>query len=354
MVAHFKDGKLEVWGGTQDPLAAKKLLAEAADIAFDDVTLHVTLMGGGFGRRFPPYSEILWQVAKTAKSVPYPVKLIWSREEDVKHGAYRPQVAARLQAALANDGKIASWVSDYAQNDDAGGEATVPYNIPEFEPRHHAYISNQVNAYWRSVNASQHGFFNESFVDELAHLAGEDPYQFRRKHLAAGSRHLAVLETVAKRAGWGTPLPKGVGRGIAIVESFGTIVAEVIEATTKEDGAPKVLKAFAVVDCGTTVNPLNAEAQIQGGIIMGLSSAIGEAITLEAGVVQQNNFTDYPVMLMADTPPVIDVHFIESDARIGGIGEPGVPPAAPALANALFMATGKRVRNLPILTQAKT
>ncbi len=353
MVAHFKDGKLEAWGGTQDPLSAKKILAEAADIAFDDVTLHVTLMGGGFGRRFPPYSEILWQVAKAAKSVPYPVKLIWSREEDVKHGAYRPQVAARLQAALASDGKIASWVSDYAQNDDAGGEATVPYNIPEFEPRHHAYISNQVNAYWRSVNASQHGFFNESFVDELAHLAGEDPYQFRRKHLAAGSRHLAVLDTVAKRAGWGTPLPAGVGRGIAIVESFGTIVAEVIEATTKEDGAPKVLKAFAVVDCGTTVNPLNAEAQIQGGIIMGLSSAIGEAITLDGGIVQQSNFTDYPVMLMADTPPVIDVHFIESDAKIGGIGEPGVPPAAPALANALFMATGKRVRNLPILTQAK-
>lgn len=352
MTAHFKDGKLEVWGGTQDPIAARKILAEAAGIHFDDVTLHVTLMGGGFGRRFPPYSQILGQVVAAAKAVPHPVKLIWSREEDVKHGAYRPQVAARLQAGLDKDGKIANWASDYAQNDDAGAEANVPYAIPEYEARHHAYISNQVNAYWRSVNASQHGFFNESFVDELAHLVGEDPYQFRRKHLPAGSRHLAVLDMAAKRAGWGTPLPAGVGRGIAMVESFGTIVAEVIEATTNVDGSPKVLRAFAVVDCGTTVNPLNAAAQIEGGIIMGLSSAIGEAITLEDGIVQQSSYPDYPILKMADAPPIIDVHFIESGAPMGGIGEPGTPPAAPALANALFAATGKRVRNLPILTQA--
>ncbi len=354
MTAHFKDGKLEAWAGTQDPLSARKILAEAVGIDFDDVTLHTTLMGGGFGRRFPPYSQILGQVAAAAKGVPYPVKLIWSREEDVKHGAYRPQVAARLQAGLSKDGKIAIWASDYSQNDDAAAEGTVPYTIPEFEARHHAYISNQINAYWRSVNASQHGFFNESFVDELAHLAGEDPYQFRRKHLPAGSRHLAVLDAVAKRAGWGTPMPEGVGRGIAMVESFGTIVAEVVEATTKEDGTPKVLRAFAVVDCGTTVNPLNAAAQIEGGIIMGLSSAIGEAITLDAGAVQQSSYPDYPIMRLADAPPIIDVHFIESDAKMGGIGEPGLPPAAPALANALFMATGKRVRNLPILAQAKS
>ncbi len=352
MAAHFKDGKLEAWGGTQDPLTARKMLAEAAGIGFDDVTLHVTLMGGGFGRRFPPYSQILGQVVAAAKAVPYPVKLIWSREEDVKHGAYRPQVAARLQGGLGKDGKIAKWASDYSQNDDAAAEGTVPYTIPEFEARHHPYISNQVNAYWRSVNASQHGFFNESFVDELAHLAGEDPYQFRRKHLPAGSRHLAVLDTAAKRAGWGSPLPAGTGRGIAIVESFGTIVAEVIEATIKEDGTPKILRAFAVVDCGTTVNPLNAAAQIEGGIIMGLSAAVGEAITLDSGTVQQSSFPDYPVMSLADAPPVIDVHFIESGAKMGGIGEPGLPPAAPALANALFAATGKRVRNLPILAQA--
>jgi isoquinoline 1-oxidoreductase subunit beta len=352
MTAHYKDGKLEAWGGVQDPLSTRMKLAKAAGIDFDDVTFHPMIMGGGFGRRFPDYMQIIPQIALIAKQVPYPVKLIWSREEEVKHGAYRPQVAARMQAALGSDGKIASWASDYAQNDDAAAEGTVPYTIPQFEARHHEYISNQVNAFWRSVNASQHGFFNESMVDELAHAAGKDPYEFRMAHLPANGRHAKVLAEVAKRAGWGTPLPKGTGRGIAIVESFNTIVAEVIEATTKEDGTPKVLKVTAVVDCGTTVNPRNAEAQIEGGIIMGLSSAIGEAITLDKGVVQQNSFTDYPLMQMANVPP-IDVHFIESGAAMGGIGEPGVPPAAPALANALFAATGKRIRQLPMLTQAK-
>jgi isoquinoline 1-oxidoreductase subunit beta len=353
MTAHFKDGKMRVWGGTQDPLSARKMMAENAGIGFDDVEFNTMIMGGGFGRRFPPYSQILGQLAALAKQSPYPVKLIWSREEDVKHGAYRPQVAARLQGVLTQQGRIAEWVSDYAQNDDAAAEGTVPYSIPKFEARHHPYISNQVNAYWRSVNASQHGFFNESFVDELAHAAGADPYQFRRNHLPAGSRQLAVLDAVAKRSGWGAAMPKGVGRGIALVQSFDTIVAQVVEASVDEDGTPKVHKVYAVVDCGVTVNPLNAEAQIAGGIIMGLSAAIGEEITLEGGAVQQNSFTDYPILKMANVPPIIDVHFIESGAKMGGIGEPGVPPAAPALANALFAATGKRVRQLPIKTQAK-
>jgi isoquinoline 1-oxidoreductase subunit beta len=353
MVAHYKDGKLQAWGGLQDPLSTRKILAGAAGVDFADVTYNQYVMGGGFGRRFPDYSQIIGQVALIAKQLAYPVKLIWSREEEIKHGAYRPQVAARLQGGLGSDKKIAAWASDYAQNDDAGPEGAVPYSIPNFEARHHAYISNQVNAYWRSVNASQHGFFNESFVDELAHAAGEDPYQFRRKHLPAGSRHLAVLDSVAKRSGWGTPLPAGTGHGIALVESFGTIVAQVIEATTNEDGTPKILKAWAVVDCGTTVNPKNAETQIAGGMIMGLSSAVGEEITLDGGAVQQSNFGDYPIMKMAEAPPVIDVHFIESGAVMGGIGEPGVPPAAPALANALFAATGKRIRTLPIRAQAK-
>ena len=162
-----------------------------------------------------------------------------------------------------------------------------------------------------------------------------------------------MLDEVAKRAGWGTPLPEGVGRGIAIVESFDTIVAEVVEASLKEDGSPKVVRAFAVVDCGTTVNPLNAEAQIAGGLIMGLSSAIGEAVTLDKGAVVESNFTDYPILKLADAPPAVDVHFADSGAKTGGIGEPGLPPASPALANALASLTGKRIRNLPILTQAK-
>lgn len=352
LTAHFKDGKLTLWGGLQDPLGARDRAAKAAGIDMDDVIFNAMIMGGGFGRRFPPMTEIIDQAALLAKQVPYPVKLVWSREEEVRHGTYRPQSSARLKATL-EDGRITAWQNDYVQGDNAEGEVGFIYDVPATARRHFAYKSNQIDGPWRSVNSTQHGFYNESFIDELAHAAGEDPFEFRRKHLPEGSRHRKVLETVAERAGWGSPLPEGVGRGIAIVESFGTIVAEVVEATVKDDGSPKVLKAFAVVDCGTTVNPLNAEAQIAGGIIMGLSSAIGEAITLDKGAVVESNFSDYNVLKLADAPPVIDVHFIESDAAMGGIGEPGLPPASPALANALFAATGKRIRTLPLLQQAR-
>jgi isoquinoline 1-oxidoreductase subunit beta len=348
LVGHARDGRLDVWGGLQDPLGARMMLAEAAGLDAGKVMFHPMIMGGGFGRRFPPYSQIVGQIAKIAVQLPYPVKLIWSREQEVSQGAYRPQVAARLQAALGSDGKIAAWWSDYAQNDDAAKEGGVPYDIADKKHRHHEYLSNQVNAYWRSVNASQHGYFNECFMDELAAAAGKDPFEFRRAHLPTG-RHRTVLETVAQRAGWGTALPAGTGRGIALVECFGTIVGEVVEASLGEDGRPKVGRVWAVVDCGTTVNPRNATAQVEGGIIMGLSSAIGEQITIEKGAVVQTNYDNYPVLHLADAPQ-INVHFIESGAAMGGLGEPGLPPATPALVNALASVTGKRIRQLPIVT----
>ncbi|MBY0285109.1 MAG: molybdopterin-dependent oxidoreductase, partial [Sphingomonas sp.] len=255
-------------------------------------------------------------------------------------------------AAIGSDGKIAALRYDFAQPEAGLPDVPFFYDLPAAMRRHFKQVSNQTVGAWRSVNATQHGFYAESFMDELAHAAGVDPFEFRKRHLKPGSRHLAVLEQAAKLGGWGTPLPAGVGRGIAMVESFNTIAAHVTEATLKEDGTPKVLKVTAVVDCGTVVNPRNAEAQVMGGIVMGLSTAIGEAITLDKGAVQQSNFSDYEVLKLADAP-AIAVHFINSGHDMGGLGEPGLPPAAPALANALFAATGKRVRNLPIRDQAK-
>lgn len=353
LTAHFKDGKLNLWGGMQDPLASKMFAADVSGLDPDNVIFHPMLIGGSFGRRLPMYMEIVEQATKLAMQLPHPVKLIWSREEEVQQGAYRPQSAAVLKGAIGKDGKIAAYLNDYAQTESAESETTFVYDLPVVARRHYEYASNQQTGAWRSVNSTQQGFYNESFMDELAHAAKADPVEFRRRHLKPGSRHLAVLDEVAKRSGWGTPLPAGTGRGVAIVESFKTIVAHVIEASVREDGSPKVLKVTTVVDAGSIVNPEGAAAQIEGGTVMGLSSAIGEAITLDKGAVQQSNLTDYPILKLADAPPVHDIHFLNSGANMGGIGEPGVPPAAPALANALFAATGKRIRTLPLLTQAK-
>lgn len=352
LTAHHKDGRLDVWGGMQDPLATKMAAAKAAGLAADKVTFHPMLIGGSFGRRLPMYMEIVDQVARVAMQLPYPVKLIWAREEEVAQGAYRPQSSAVLKAALGGDGRITAWQNDYAQPEDAAKEVPFFYDLPAVSRRHFKQVSNQTVGAWRSVNSTQQGFYTESFMDELAHAAGVDPFEFRRRHLKAGSRHRAVLEQAARLGGWGSPLPAGTGRGIAIVESFNTIAAHVTEATLKEDGTPKVLKVTAVVDCGSVVNPRNAEAQVMGGIVMGLSTAIGEAITLDKGAVMQSNFSDYDVLKLADAPAVA-VHFLASGAEMGGLGEPGLPPAAPALANALFAATGKRVRQLPIRAQAR-
>jgi isoquinoline 1-oxidoreductase subunit beta len=347
LTAHYKDGKLDMWGGLQDPLGARGKMAEVSGLSLDNVMFHPQNIGGGFGRRNVSQAQVIEQAIKLAMQVSYPVKLIWSREEDVQQGCYRPQSSARLTGAIDANGMVTAITYDMVENtpDDETGHS---YNIPNSASRCYNYASNQVFGVWRSVTYTQLIFYVECFMDELATLASEDPYKFRRKHLKDGSREQRVLDEVAKRSGWGTPIPKAIGRGIAIMSGHGTVVAQVVEASLQADGKPKLHRVTCVVDCGTTVSPQNARGQVQGGIIMGLSSAISEAVTLEAGKVQQSNFSDYRILTLADTPP-IDVYFMESDAPIGGLGEPCLPPAAPALANALFAATGKRFRTLPLV-----
>ncbi len=346
LTAHYKNGRLDMWGGLQDPLEARGKMAELSGLPLDKVMFHPQNIGGGFGRRNVGQAQVIDQVVKLALQVPYPVKLIWSREEDVQQGCYRPQSSAKLTGAIDAKEMVAALSCDWVENaaDEDTGQR---YNFPNVAVRGFEYPTNQVFGVWRSVNYSQLTFYVECFMDELAALANEDPYKFRRKHFKDGSREQRVLDEVAKRSDWGSPLPKGHGRGIAIASGHGTVVAQVIEASMQKDGMPKLHRVTCVVDCGTTVSPNAATAQVQGGIIMGLSAAIKEAVTLDAGQVQQSNFHDYRILTLAETPP-IDIHFIESDAPIGGLGEPCLPPAAPALANALFAATGKRFRTLPL------
>ncbi len=351
LTAHHKDGKLDVWGGLQDPLGSKAEAVQLSGLDDDAVKFHPMLLGGGFGRKLPGQIEILAQAVKLAMAAPYPIKVIWPREEEVRQGTYRPQTAVRFKGALGANGKIAAWRSAFAQSMTFEAGAPLLYDLPDAENTYAEHKSHVIVGSWRSVEASQHGFFNESYIDELAHAAGADPIAFRKAHLAKDSRAHAVLDAVAKASGWGTPLPAGTGRGVAVVESFGTVSAEVVQVSLREDGYPKVEKVWAAVDCGQVVNPRNAEAQVMGGIVMGLSAAIHEEITIDKGAVVQSSFNDYPLLTLAETPQIA-VEFVASSAPMGGLGEPGLPPAAPALANALFAATGKRVRSLPIRAQA--
>jgi isoquinoline 1-oxidoreductase subunit beta len=355
--AQYRDGKLTVWAGEQDGLGSKAALARWTGLGMADITLVPLPVGGAFGRRMALAAGHLEQVARIAMAMaPLPVKMIWSREEDLAQGTYRPALTTAMRAALGPDGRPTAWWQLYVDNPAVEGRNpahAIPYLVPNQSIRSVAAPSHVRVGTWRSVAHSQHGFYTECFIDELAHAAGQDPFAYRRDLLLPGSRHRRVLETAAANAGWGEPLPPGVGRGIALVESFGTIVAHVIEASLGPRGAPRVQRVTAAVDCGVVCHPDTAAAQVEGAIVMGLSAAIAEEITVEAGAVVQRSFPDYPLLTLAQTPPRIDVHFLESGAPWGGLGEPGLPPVAPALANALFAATGRRLRTLPLAAAAR-
>ena len=344
----IKDGKANVWVGVQDALGSKAKVAEIAGLSLDDVTLTPLMLGGGFGRRGPNAPNFVEQATRIAMAVEGPVKLVWSREEDVQHDYYRPAVAAHLSASFDETGNPTAWKNTYTRKDEPVEASNIPYGIANQAIR---YVESPVHVpygAWRSVAHTQHTFFNESFIDEMAHAAGKDPYQFRRDLLPDGSRHKAVLERAAKEAGWGTPLPAGHVRGIAFQESFQTIVAQVVEVSLDASGAPKVHRVVCAADCGTVVNPDGARAQVESGVIYGLTAALFGEITIEDGAVVQENFPDYDAVRLAQTPK-IEVHFVESDAPFGGLGEPGTPCIAPAVANALFTLTGTRARTLPLM-----
>lgn len=343
-LALVDEGSCEIWTGSQNPLGFKHQIAEAIGFEADNVKINNFFMGGGFGRRSRPDAAI--QAAKISMQIGKPVKLIWSREEDTQHDFYRPAVLSKFRAALDEAGNPVAWENHYVDKHEPAEAPLIPYAINNQSigsvdsPTHIPFGA------WRSVDHSQHGFFTESFMDELAIEAGADPYQFRMDRLKAHPRHQKVLALAAEKANWSTPLGKGQGRGIALQESFGSLVAEVVEVTVTK-GEVSVDKVTVVVDAGFAVSPDGVKAQMESGVLYGLTAALHGEVSIENGRVVQANFDTYPMVRM-DTAPQIDTHIINSMESWGGAGEPGTPGIAPALTNAIYAATGTRIRDLPV------
>lgn len=342
--ADVRTDSAEIWVGCQNPLGFRRDIADSLGMDPEKVTLHNHSMGGGFGRKARP--DWALQVAHLAREVGRPVQLIWSREEDVRQDFYRPAVQSRFRAAFDAQDNLLAWENTYTNKNEPIEAPLIPYAIPAQDI---GYVSSPVHipfGAWRSVDHSQHGFFTESFIDEVANAAGKDSFEFRAELLKDSPRHLAVLNKAAEEAQWSRPLPEGSGRGISLQESFGSLVAQVVEVAVVE-GEVSVERVVAVIDPGLAVAPDGIAAQLGSGIIYGLTAALHGEITIEKGAVVQSNFHDYKAVRMNEAPN-IETHVINSGHDIGGAGEPGTPGIAPALMNAVFNATGTRVRQLPL------
>ncbi|MDP2142014.1 MAG: xanthine dehydrogenase family protein molybdopterin-binding subunit [Gammaproteobacteria bacterium] len=344
---HFHNGKCDVWTGTQDNLGIRGRVASIADMNENDVTLHAFYLGGGFGRRLPNATNTIDQATRIAQQFDVPVKTIWSREEDIQQDYYRPAVTSKFRAGFDTNNRLIAWENHYIGQNEPAEAAHTPYSIPNKSIAFAESPTHVPFGAWRSVAHSQHTFFMESFVDELAHRSGQNPYQFRLDMLADKPRHAAVLRAAAERAGWERNLPEGHAQGIALQESFGSIVAQVAEVSITPAGQVRVHRVTCAIDCGRAINPDTVASQAESGVIFGLTAALYGEITIEQGRVAQTNFTDYEMVRLADSPE-IDVVTIESGASLGGLGEPATPPIAAAVANAVYILTGQRVRELPL------
>lgn len=367
--AQVKDGKVEIWAPTQVPQMARDMAAKVAKVDKDHVTVHVTQLGGGFGRRLEvDFIGQAVQVAMACKGLP--VQLSWSREEDMTHDFYRPMHLAKFQASLDDKGEVTSlriksagdaitprWMGraaphlsgpiDMPDKTASEGLFDLPYGFASQHMSHVATQSGVPVGFWRSVGHSHNAFFSESFIDELAAATQQDPLAFRLNWLKDAPRYAAVLKLAADKAAWGTPLPAGRARGIALHESFGSIVAQVAEVSL-EQGQIRVHRVVCAIDCGTVVNPGTVAQQMESSVIYGLSAALFGKIDIVGGVVQQGNFPSYPMVSLSQAPQV-ETHIVPSTRHPAGVGEPAVPPIAPAVGNALFALTGKRQRALPLV-----
>jgi isoquinoline 1-oxidoreductase beta subunit len=364
---HVGKDSCELWVGTQVAARAQAAAAKTAGLPLERVVVHNHLIGGGFGRRLEIDGVI--RAVQIAQHVDGPVKVVWTREEDIQHDMYRPYFLDRISAGLDEKGMpvawnhrfagssvIARWLPPVFKNgldpDTTNGAINLIYALPNL---HVEYLRVEPpgipTAFWRSVGPSHNVFVTESFIDELAAAAKQDAVAYRRALLDKSPRAKAVLDLAAEKAGWGQPLPQGVGRGVSVQFAFATYMAQIAEVEVAKDGAVRVRRVVCAVDCGTVVNPDTVQAQIQSAIMFGITAALYGEISLKDGRVEQTNFDTYQ-MLRINEAPAIEVHIVQSFEPPGGMGEPGTSAIVPAVTNAIFAATGKRLRKLPIDTTA--